>query len=495
MKRASLCLTARLAAVLCASSALLAACDSSESSSSTTKPGSDASTTQDTATGGTDATSAGTDASTGTDTTSAGTDTTTGSDTTSGAFEQSGSFDVTADITKDTVWKTGAVATLTSHIHIVGATLTIEPGVTILGKQGSSLVSTKTGKLVAAGTKAQPIVFTSAKAAGSRAPGDWGGLVLLGQAPINVDGGSEKIEGYQASDLTVYGGSNPDHNCGTLQYVRVEFAGFELAKDNELNGITLGGCGAATKVDYIQSHKGNDDGVEVFGGTVNLKHVIVSQTDDDGLDWDYGWTGKAQFVVIQQNNLTGDMGIEADSNKNNMDATPRSNPTIWNLSLIGSDAEPGLAGKTQSAALFRRGTAGNIGNAVVAHFADFAINIADSATVKQCEAGAMTVHDSLFFDNGNSDWPADDTKKDDDGGFDDKGFFYKSDWKNTFGTDPMLTDATSTAAPNFLPKAGSPALTGGATPPSDAFFDATATFRGAFGATNWAEGWAAFPAN
>lgn len=503
MKRAHLRLSARLAAVLCASSALLAACDSSESSSSTTKPGSDASTTQDTAAGtdavaATDAVVAGTDAAVaGTDAAVAGTDATAGTDAAVGPVEQSGTFDVTADVTKDTIWKSGAKVTLNQHTHVIGATLTIEPGVTILGKQGTSLVVTSTGKLMAEGTKEAPIVFTSSKAAGSRSPGDWGGVVLLGKAPINVSGGTEKIEGFPSTEsgLTLYGGSDADHNCGSLRYVRIEFAGFELVKDNELNGLTMGACGKGTKVDYVQVHKGNDDGIEVFGGTVDLKHIVITQSDDDGLDWDYGWVGRMQFAVIQQNKVTGDNGMECDNNKNNNDSTPRSMPTIWNLSIIGSDAEPGKAGKTQTAALFRTGTGVEIGNAIFAYLADFAINIANGSTVAQANGGTLSVHDALFFDNGNSDWPTSDTKKDDDEGFDEQAFFAKQDFKNTFGTDPMLTDATSTTAPNFTPKAGSPALNGGATPPSDGFFDATATFRGAFGATNWAEGWTAFPAN
>lgn len=506
MNRAQSRLNARLAALVCTASAFLAACDSSESTSSTTKPGSDASTTQDTAATGTDAASTATDAvASGSDTVAAGTDAAStgtdavspGTDAVSDVVEQSGTFEVSADITKDTIWKSGAKVTLNQHTHVVGAVLTIEPGVTVYGKQGTSLVIPTTGRLVAEGTKEQPIVFTSSKAAGSRAPGDWGGVVLLGLAPINVSGGTEKIEGFPstASGLTVYGGNKADHDCGSLKYARIEFAGYELAKDNELNGLTMGGCGTGTKIDYVQVHKGNDDGIEVFGGTVDLKHVVVSQVDDDGIDWDYGWVGRVQFAVIQQSKITGDNGMECDSNKNNNDAEPRSMPTIWNLSIIGSDAEPGKAGKTQTAAIFRTGTGVDIGNAIFAHQADFAINVATKASAAQATAGKLTVHDSLFFDIANSNWPTSDTKGDDDEGFDEQAFFEKTEHKNTFGTDPMLTDATNMTAPNFTPKAGSPALTGGATPPAGGFFDTAATFRGAFGSVDWTAGWTSYPNN
>jgi hypothetical protein len=513
MNRAQSRLYARLAALACTASAFVAACDSSESTSSTTKPGSDASTTQDTAATGTDAVSTATDAvaagtdavaagsdavAAGTDAVSAGTDAVSaGTDAASTVVEQSGTFEVSTDISKDTIWKSGAQVTLSQHIHVTGAVLTIEPGVTILGKQGTSLVITTTGRLVSEGTKEKPIVFTSSKAVGSRAPGDWGGVVLLGTAPINVSGGSEKIEGFPstATGLTVYGGTKADHDCGSLKYVRIEFAGFQLVKDNELNGLTMGGCGTGTKIDYVQVHKGNDDGIEVFGGTVDLKHVVITQPDDDGLDWDYGWVGRVQFAVIQQSKVTGDNGMECDSNKNNNDAEPRSKPTIWNLSIIGSDAEPGKAGKTQTVALFRTGTGVDIGNALFAHAADFAINVATKSSATQATSGNLKVHDSMFFDIANSNWPTSDTKGDDDEGFDEQAFFEKTEHKNVFGTDPMLTDATSMTAPNFTPKAGSPALTGGATPPAGGFFDTAATFRGAFGSVDWTAGWTSYPAN
>ncbi|MCG3172603.1 MAG: hypothetical protein GMKNLPBB_00757 [Myxococcota bacterium] len=403
-------------------------------------------------------------------------------------------IDVSADITGDTTWKGQNTYTLKKHIFVKGGALTIEAGAVILGDKGSSLVVTQNGRINAQGTKDKPIVFTSSQPAGKRAPGDWGGVVLLGKAPINITGGSNKVEGFPVTENeTVYGGTDAAHDCGTIQYARIEFAGFELAKDNELNGLTAAGCGSKTNIDYVQVHLGQDDGVEMFGGTANLKHIVITQPDDDGLDWDFGWTGKVQFLVIQQNKLVGNYGFESDNNAQNNDAAPRSMPVIWNATLVGSDAEPGKAGKEQGGMLLRRGTAGRFENFIITHFADFPINIADESTTKQCDGTNLVLKNSILNDNGNTNnWPAD--KKDDDKGFDEGAYFKKAEFKNRF-EDPMLTDAKNLTAPDFTPKAGGPAFTGGGTPPADGFFDDKATFVGAMGADDWTKGWTAYPEN
>ena len=195
------------------------------------------------------------------------------------------------DITTDTTWTKDKLYTLRGYVFVTRGTLTIEPGTVIQGDSGSALAIGQDAKVHAVGTAAEPIVFTSSSP--TPAAGNWGGLVLLGKAPINVTGGTNLVEGFATSfgDRVRYGGTNAAHDCGTLKYVRVEYAGFELAPGNELNGITLGACGTATEIDFVQSHLGLDDGIEVFGGTVNLKHIVISAPDDDGLDWDLGWTG------------------------------------------------------------------------------------------------------------------------------------------------------------------------------------------------------------
>jgi hypothetical protein len=328
---------------------------------------------------------------------------------------------------------------------------------------------------------------------GSRSAGDWGGVVMLGTAPINVSGGTEKIEGFPSTEArTNYGGTDETHECGSLEYVRIEFAGFELAPDNELNSLTLGGCGNKTMVDHLQVHLGADDGVENFGGAANFKHVVISQPDDDGLDWDFGFHGRVQFLVVQQNGLVGDKGFECDNNKNDNDAAPRSMPEIWNATLIGSNSEPGTAGKSQGGIHFRRGTAGKVNNAILAHFTDNGIAVDDDATKAQTDAGTLFLKHSIFWDNANDTTSLPTSTGVD--GFDATAYFLGAALSNQV-IDPKLTDALDLLAPSFVPMAGSPALTGGGTPPDDGFFDPSATFVGAFGAEDWTAGWTSFAAN
>jgi hypothetical protein len=414
---------------------------------------------------------------------------------------------VSEDVEADATWTADKTYVLTSHVFVRGATLTIEPGTVIRGENDSSLVVTTSARLVAEGTAGDPIVFTSAQAEGGRAAGDWGGVVLLGLAPINVTGGSEVIEGFDASTEGIeYGGDDEAHDCGSLEYVRIEFAGFELSTDNELNALTLGGCGSGTNLDFIQTHLGADDGIEFFGGTASLRHAVITQPDDDGLDWDFGWSGTAQFVIVQQNPIVGNQAFESDNTENDNDATPRSSPVIWNVTLIGSNAEPGEAGKTQGGMTLRRGTAGEINNAIVAYFADWAIDVADFATVEQAEAGGLAVKTSCFFDNANdtgAGFPAgfdveeeveNDCETPEAGceGFDEQAHFTAELHANLW-EDPMLTGALDLTAPSFAPAGGSPVLGSGATPPAG--FDTSATFIGAVGATDWTSGWTAYPAD
>jgi hypothetical protein len=194
------------------------------------------------------------------------------------------------------------------------AVLTIEPGTQILGGGvGSALVVTSGSRLVAEGTRDRPIVFTSQISPPLRRSGQWGGVVLLGKAPTNWVGDA-LLEGLddRSPDRVRYGGSDETWSCGSLKYVRIEFAGFELSPDNELNGLTLAGCGSGTNVDYLQVHQGSDDGIELFGGLVDLKHVVLSDNQDDSLDWTNGWHGRVQYLVVRHSDVS-DAGFEGDN--------------------------------------------------------------------------------------------------------------------------------------------------------------------------------------
>jgi hypothetical protein len=401
------------------------------------------------------------------------------------------------DIPAGDHWTADKTYILKGYVFVTGGTLTIDAGTVVKGDNGSALAITRNATLDAVGTVDKPIVFTSSSA--TPQSGDWGGVVMLGTAGINVAGGTNKVEGFADSfgDRVVYGAAVPDnaHDCGTLRYARIEYAGFALAVDNELNGLTLAGCGTATEVDFVQVHLGLDDGIELFGGTVNISHVVITQPDDDGIDWDLGWRGRAQFVVIQQRAGRGDKGIEADNNKSGGDLEPRSAPEIWNMTMIGSD---GAAGDPQAGMHFRRGTAGKIENAVVAFFPKFAIDVDNAVpgSVPQFNAGALAIKHTYFTKSASAVavWPmnfdvAGNPPVDNDGGFDEAAAI-GGDVTN-LQIDPQLADPKNLTAPSWKPLAGSPVLTGCATPPAG--FDQTATFCGAIGAADWTTGWTHYP--
>ena len=397
------------------------------------------------------------------------------------------------DITADQTWNAINTYILDGYVFVTGGTLTIEAGTIVKGENGSALAITKDAKINAIGTATAPIVFTSNKA--TPAPGDWGGVVLLGKATINVTGGTNPIEGFATSfgERIVYGSATPNdaHDCGKLKFARIEYGGFLLAPGNELNGLTIGGCGSATEIDFVQSHLGQDDGVEVFGGTVNLRHILITQPDDDGLDWDLGWTGKAQFVIVQQKAGRGDKGFEADNHPSAFDNLPRSAPEIWNATLIGGD---GLAAdKKQGGMHLRRGTAGKINNAIVAFWNQFGADIDGAPSVGQFGTG-LTITNTYFMKSTNAAavWPAGfdvSNGTENDGGFDEVAMIGTG--TNKVDIDVQLIDAKNIAAPNFKPAVGSPVLAGCGTPPSG--LDTTATFCGAIGADDWTAGWAKFP--
>ena len=308
------------------------------------------------------------------------------------------------DITADTTWSAENTYVLKGKVFVTGATLTIEPGTVIRGETGSALVITKDGDIVAEGTAAAPIVFTSSKDTGA-AKGDWGGVVLIGDASINIDGGTDNVEGFEndGAGKVEYGGTNDTGSCGSLRYVRIEYAGFELSPDNELNGLTVAGCGSGTTLDFVQVHRGQDDGIELFGGTANLSHVVVSLPDDDGIDWDYGWRGKGQFLIVMQDENNGDKGFESDNNGKMPAATPVSSPTLWNVTLIGGGAG---AVKNQGGMHLRRGTAGSIKNAIITNFKAFAVDVDSYESAQNADAGDLTIEDSYFYQNaGGDNWP------------------------------------------------------------------------------------------
>lgn len=203
--------------------------------------------------------------------------------------------------------------------------LTIEPGTVIYGEASTygMLVIRRNSKIMADGTVDAPIVFTSDQVHPARS--DWGGLILNGNAHLNVPGG----EAYGEGSTGLYGGGlTPDDtdNSGVLRYVRVEYAGREISPDNELNGIAFQGVGSGTTIEYCQVHMNKDDAFEWFGGAAWAKYLYATGCADDQFDWTEGWNGKGQFFVCQQYEDDADQGIEADNNAEDNDYTPRAHP-------------------------------------------------------------------------------------------------------------------------------------------------------------------------
>jgi hypothetical protein len=358
----------------------------------------------------------------------------------------------------------------------VNGNLIIKPGTTIVGTEGSFLVIKQGARITAEGTAADPIVFTSVNRAGQRNRGDWGGLIINGKAPINVPGGTAQGEG----NTGAYGGTDAADDSGIMKYVRVEYGGFAISPDNELNCIAFQGVGNTGTFDFIESAWGGDDAFEWFGGTANAKHLVGVGYDDDGFDWTFGWSGKLQFGIIQQRKDASDTGIEADNNENGVEFLPRSAPKISNITLIGAPAAgPG----SKLGMVLRRGTAGDIRNFIVLGFKNLGVEVRDAA-VTQFNNGALSLNGGIFFNNGNGlTTPANFTATTAEG------IATKS--QKIQEVDPKITDPYSETAPNFKPLADSPALNAANTVAgftNDAFFEA-ANYLGAIGTTDWTLGW------
>jgi hypothetical protein len=259
---------------------------------------------------------------------------------------------VDANITANTSWTKDKRYLLKANIFVTNnATLTIEAGTIIFGDKTAkgALIIERGAKLMAQGTAAAPIVFTSSSPAGFRNYGDWGGLVLLGKAKNN-QGANINIEGVTAGTLGQYGGDAAEDNSGTITYVRVEFAGIALSTDNELNGITLGSVGNKTVFNHVQVSYSGDDAFEWFGGDMNATHLIAYRTFDDDFDTDFGFTGKIQFAAAfrdpNQADKSGSNIFESDNDGNGGTGEPFTAPVFANVTAFGPFVYAKLSGST-----------------------------------------------------------------------------------------------------------------------------------------------------
>ncbi len=421
---------------------------------------------------------------------------------------------ISGNISGNVMWNFDTIYVLSGKVYLIGgATLTIAPGTIIKGDYstpGSALIVTRGSKIYAVGEPGRPIVFTSSQTPGNRATGDWGGLVIAGNATVNVPGGIGTFEGGNLANPNAggggtadgqYGGLNDLDNSGELKYVRIEFAGFPYAPNNELNGLTMGGVGSGTKISYVQVSYGFDDSYEWFGGTVNCNHLISYRTNDDDFDTDFGFRGHVQFGVAIRDTAVADAvsganGFESDNDGTGTNLTPLTAPVFSNMTLVGPQFTPTttINANFKKGAHIRRNSRESIFNSIFMGWpggikidGDSCHRNADSAwlEVQNCViAGSAANLDSTAGAVwGITPW-----------------FEAAANSNVTYAanTAVMLSDPYNYNNPDFRPTGASPMLTGAsfANGKLNAMnFDQTPTYRGAFGASNWMDGWASFTAD
>lgn len=438
----------------------------------------------------------------------------------------------TTVLTCDTTW------ILDHKIYVPsGKSIVIQPGTLVKGQYQSdptmatSLIAQVGGKIMAQGTESCPIVFTSTDdnltgSYGIQNRGRWGGIVLLGRATNNlllsnngpagagklcVSDGVGYMEGYNASNVRnnygkLSGSFDDNDNSGVLSYVSIRHAGAILNNSgNELNSLSLGSVGRGTKIDHIEIISGDDDAIEVFGGTVNLKYCAAFFGADDMLDYDHGWTGKAQFFLGVKTSdttqcATADHGIEADADDNKSCNSPKSHPIIYNATFIGNNDVISNGDNSGRFGMNAKELAeGEIYNSVFANFMA-GINFSKAPGTRPCaieawnnwQSGSLIFScnaivncvDSFTIDRAKTAITAADRTK------------FVGDGNNVYtltglaGFSPnWAMNGSTNAVTTKFDAVPNPALATTCTPPNDGFFE-TANYRGAFGGgKNWLAKW------
>lgn len=422
---------------------------------------------------------------------------------------------ISGDISTNTEWTADKKYILKGFVYVTnGATLKIAPGTIIKGDKATkgTLIITRGAKIDATGTVSQPIVFTSNQEPGARREGDWGGLIILGKAPINPDGGKAKIEGglvatdaSKEEDYIYFGGTDAADNSGTLKYVRIEFAGIAFTPDNEINGLTMGGVGNGTTISYVEVYRSGDDAFEWFGGTVNCDHLVAAYTWDDDFDTDFGYSGNVQFgVALRVKTIadqSGSNGFESDNDGNGTANGPKTSAIFSNMTIVGPGqgkyASSGINANYQHGAQIRRNSSMSLVNSIVTGF-PIGLYIDDSkglATSLNATAGTLKFANNIIAGCGTNLKAA--------AGFDIAGWVAANNNQMFDSTQHAgLTDAykfsssvsSSAGRPNFLLKSGSPATSGAAFTALPNFFQAV-SYLGAFdGGSDWTATWTTWDA-
>jgi hypothetical protein len=420
--------------------------------------------------------------------------------------------DITTDLTltADTRWILSGFVKVAS-----GATLTIEPGTTIVGDTavamaGSSLWILRGAQIDAQGTAEAPIVFTSGQPEGSRAPGDWGGVLIIGNGIINRSVAETEGPGGETEDYS--GGTDNTDNSGTLRFVRIEFAGFDVSSGagQELNSLSMYAVGSGTTVEFVQSLAGLDDSFEWFGGAVDGRFLVSYESGDDHFDWAEGYRGRNQFLIgFQSARLdpapgagvpSGDpQGFEADGCgadtgcDGGFDSDPFSIPVFANFTLIGPGTATTPTASGDIGMVLRRGTGGYLTNGIVARWQSQGLSVRDEETNDRLTADSLSVFNILLAEN------AVNYDADDSGDFGVIGAFTTSNHVEDAGTAAALFTSLDPASLDWTPPAGTPAESGAGTVaiPSEftgAFFGADLPNTTYFGAADpagekWWLGW------
>jgi hypothetical protein len=335
-------------------------------------------------------------------------------------FEGAAVATIDANITADRTLFADTLYTLSGYIKVAsGATLTIEPGTTIVGDPavaGSSLWILRGAQIDAQGTADAPIVFTSGNAAGSRAPGDWGGVLIIGNGIINRSG-TVLTEGPQGVTETYSGGADNTDNSGTLRYVRIEFAGYDVSSGagQELNSLSMYAVGSGTTVEYVQSLAGLDDAFEWWGGAVDGRYLVSYESGDEHFDWTEGYRGRNQFVIGFQSTridpATGagvlsvdPQGIEADGcNGTGCDlgfaSVPFSIPVFANFTLVGPGTATTPTASGDIGMVLRRGTGGYLTNGIVTRWQSQGLSVRDPETDALLSADSLNLSNILLAEN------------------------------------------------------------------------------------------------
>ena len=453
-----------------------------------------------------------------------------------------GVADISQDITANRTLYADTTYTLKGFIHVLnGATLTIQPGTTILGDYatlGSSLFIMRGAKIQAIGTADKPIVFSSSRTAGTRQPGDWGGLILIGNAidnragSIQIEGsGTEPNGGTGHNYVVVYsGGTDAADNSGELRYVRVQFAGYATSPDNELNSFTFAAVGSGTKTSYLQAMAGLDDSFEWFGGSVDGDHLVSYESGDDHFDQSESYNGRLQYLIAFQstqltqrsgagNPSSDPQGIEQDGCNgtgctNGFSQTPYTIPVLANFTMVGTGNLATSGANGGIGIMLRRGTGGYYVNGIVARWPRAGVSLRDTATYNRAGATAtqdlatadLAVKNVLFVETPTVFQGANGTNVQNSFDLASNGLTTNAATTASLFTafPATVTAATTASAFDWTPAAGSPETTGGlatftgklATKVAGTTITGTSYLGAAApGGTKWWAGWTVYVQN